>query len=351
MFRMLRSLLAAKQPLASIQELAPASVRYKDVEFALAPHLKWHNGYPLLDWQKVRAWVDAIISEDERARAWDACGRAWVLHFRDALGPAFHLVESDTARVLSSLAPNVAQAAADFMGKTLRRIQTVLGGIAQPAPWGKDLLIVFDDQERYYRYVSYYYPESGEFAFSGGMHINGDGSHFVTVKDDLRQIEPVIAHEMTHACLGHLPLPAWLNEGLAVNTERRLTGVRPVLTTPERMHHKHRRFWSVVSIQRFWSGKSFMEPGESNTLSYDLARIIVEQLARDWETFKQFVLVADRADAGAAAARKCLGLELGELVTRLLERDTPRSWSPDPAQWDGEAERGGFQEERWVHLI
>lgn len=43
-------------------------------------------------------------------------------------------------------------------------------------------------------------------------------------------------------------------------------------------------------------------------LSYDLARIIVEQLAKDWEAFQDFVLAADRADAGSAAHKH---LDLG----------------------------------------
>jgi hypothetical protein len=154
------------------------------------------------------------------------------------------------------------------------------------------------------------------------------------VKSELRQVEATIAHEMTHSCLEHLPLPLWLNEGLAVNTEERLTGVKPSLLTPDRLHDKLRRFWSVVSIQEFWSGRSFDRPGDSNQLSYALARIIVEQLAKDWGPFREFVLRADRADAGAAAARECLGLDLGSIVTVLLERETPKSWSPDPAKWE-----------------
>jgi hypothetical protein len=66
----------------------------------------------------------------------------------------------------------------------------------QIPPWGKDLLIMFDDAESYCRYISYYYPDIGEFAFSGGMYINAECSHYVTVRGDLRSIEAVIAHEM-----------------------------------------------------------------------------------------------------------------------------------------------------------
>ena len=74
------------------------------------------------------------------------------------------------------------------------------------------------------------------------------------------------------------------------------------------MHERLRRFWSVVSIQDFWSGESFHQ-------------VLVEQLARDWAAFPDFAL------------RDCLGLDLGEAVTALLERDTPKSWSPAPAKW------------------
>src|SRR5439155_15479306 len=124
--------------------------------------------------------------------------------------------------------------------------------------WGKDILIVFDDVDAYYRYVSHYYPESGEFGLSSGMYINVGCGHFVTVKSDLRVIEPVIAHELTHGCVSHLSLPAWLNEGLAVNTEQCLSPPGPPRFTPRQMHNKHRRFWGHSEIQEFWSGKSFL---------------------------------------------------------------------------------------------
>jgi hypothetical protein len=318
---------------AEEREAAPARVALEGgAEFPLAEHTTLHHGYPILDWEKVWAWTETFEPEARQLEAWAACERAWLLQFRDALGARFRLDESDRAAVISSLEPHLAQATLGFMGKTLRRIGAVLDGIARA---GSGTLIVFDDEESYYRYVSYYYPESGEFAFSGGMHIHKGYSHYVAVKSELRQVEATIAHEMTHSCLGHLPLPLWLNEGLAMNTEERLTGVKPSLLTPDRLHDKLRRFWSVVSIQEFWSGRSFDRPGDSNQLSYALARIIVEQLAKDWGPFREFVLRADRADAGAAAARECLGLDLGSVVTVLLERETPKSWSPDPAKWEG----------------
>lgn len=333
MLGFLKSLLPAP-PAPAKREVAPGWVTIPGgLEFALERHTALHNGFPVADWDKARAWV-ASLEAGRQEEAWTACERAWLLHLRDALGPGHRLDESATAALVSSLAPDMARATLEYMERTARRIGMVLKGLAAPSGWGKDILILFDDDESYYRYVSHYYPETGEFATSGGMHLGGGCSHFVGVKRDLRELEAMIVHEMTHASLD-LPIPLWLNEGLAVNTERRLAGApNAPLGTHGQKHEKMRRFWSVVSIQSFWSGESFHRPGDSNELSYELARVIVEQLAGEWEPFARFVRAAKAEDAGAAAAREHLGLDLGKLVTALLERDTPKSWSPDPTKWE-----------------
>lgn len=335
MLGFLKTLLTPPPAAPVKREPAPGWVSLKGgCEFPLAQHLRRHEGYPIADWEKVRAWVEEL-DEPRRGAAWTACERAWLLHFRDALGTGFRLDENASAVLVSSLEPHLARATLEFMSKTGRRIGAVLKGLVEDAPRGKDILILFDDGDSYYRYVSHYYPETGEFATSGGMHLGGGCSHFVSVKNELRVLEAMIVHEMTHASLGHLPLPLWLNEGLAVNTERRLAGAaHQPLGALEKLHERMRRFWSVLSIQDFWSGESFHRPGESNELSYELARIIVEQLAADWAPFARFVRSARAEDGGAAAARECLGLDLGEVATALLERDTPKSWSPDPSKWE-----------------
>lgn len=305
-------------------------------------YISRHEGYPIMDWDGLISWVDELGQPKLQAQVWAEVERAWLLYFRDVLGAEFRLAESSNALLLSSLEDNVTRATLDYMERTLKRVIKTLDGIAQLPPWGKDILIVFGDDESYYRYVSYYYPDAGEFAFSGGMHINAGCSHYVTVKGDLRSIEPIIAHEMTHGCLSHFPLPAWLNEGIAVNTEQRLTGVKVADYTLQQLRQKHLEFWREGELQEFWSGKSFLRTDDGNLLSYDLARIIVEHMAKDWESFKRFVLAAGAADAGATAAHDHLGIDLGELVCALLERVPSNAWAPDPEAWMDEPERGGF---------
>ena len=300
--------------------------------FDLAKNVRWHEGYPIPDWEAAQAWLSGINPTELKGQAWTAVERAWLLHLRDTLGSHFQLNQSQEVFLLSSLENNVALATVDYMERTLKRVTKLLDGIAEVAPEGKDILLVFDDAESYYRYVSFYYPDNGEFAFSSGMHIRAGCSHYVTVKSDLRTIEPIIAHEMTHGCVGHLPLPVWLNEGLAVNIENRLVGSH-LTHTPQQLLEKHQAFWGGKEIQEFWSGTSFLRTDDGSLLSYDLARLMVEHMAKDWGVFRTFVLAADSVDAGSAAAREYLGIALGTFVHALIDQDQLSVWEPDPASW------------------
>ncbi len=95
-----------------------------------------------------------MIDVKLRAKAYEECQRAWLRHLHAALGPSFPLIEEDGAILLSSLAQNAARATLAIVAKTSRRVARALHGIAQTPASGKDILIVLDDDDAYYRYVS-----------------------------------------------------------------------------------------------------------------------------------------------------------------------------------------------------
>jgi hypothetical protein len=285
--------------------------------FDIKAHLTMQEDLPALDWAAVDGWLDAIHDEATKAQAWGKVEYAWLTHMREALGGEYRLTESDQSIVLSSLTASTAKAMLTYMERTHQRILQILDGVAQLPKWGKDILIVFDDSDAYYRYASRFYPDEGEFAYSSGMYVDSGCGHYITMKADLSSIEPIIAHESTHGCLGHLSLPRWLDEGLAVNMEARLTGKLYSEWTPEQTRHKHLNFWGIEEVQQFWSGESFYRTDDGNKLSYDLARILVEQFSTDAERFKSFVLAANERDAGAQAAHEHLGIDLGVAVCSL----------------------------------
>ncbi|BEP41750.1 hypothetical protein [Variovorax sp. V15] len=336
--RQLRPSRAKTRPEGFTTTPAPERIALDDgPAFSLPEHMTLCNGLPLLDWKAVDAWTGAIDDPGLRYKGKLLAQRAWLLHLRDALGPHFHLHESDKAFVLSSLEDVVAVATSAYVATTRTRIQRLLADIAHFEEHGKSILVVMDDDDAYYDYVSGYYPDSGEFAFSGGMFIDAGCPHFLVKRADLAAIEPVIAHEMTHSALSHLKLPRWLDEGLAVNTERKLAGAGVLpLGEREQLRRSHLKFWDEARIQEFWSGASFFRTDEGNQLSYELARILVEQMGQNWELFTRFASSAKREDGGAEAAREVYDMDLGAYACILMEREPDAQWTPDPQSWRDE---------------
>lgn len=319
----------------TVEGPAPTVVRVAGCpDFDVGSQLVGAHGFPVID----AAAFDAWLAASPQAGAADlACiARAWLMHMREACGPAFRLLETEHALILSPLESGVLRATDTFIASTRRRITTVLRDLAAFPAGGKSVLLVLHDEEAYYRYVSAYYPDSGEFALSSGMFIHSSVPHFVVPLAELSAIEAVIAHEMTHSALSHLTLPRWLDEGLAVNAEQRLTGVPRLIYTPQELHEKHLRYWGAAEMQQFWTGESFFRTDDGNLLSYELARILVSHLSADWDRFARFVLHARREDGGALAAREHMHVELGALVCALLERPFSGDWEPAAAS-DGQA--------------
>ena len=106
-------------------------------------------------------------------------------------------------------------------------------------------------------------------------------------------MEPIIAHELTHCLLAPLKIPAWLNEGTAVNMEKQLC---PGAVDRHRGIFVHREaarrraeFWNAETIQEFWSGKSFNRPDEGCSLSYELAEELTKLIARDYTLYRSYM--------------------------------------------------------------
>lgn len=285
--------------------------------------------FAALDWEQVDAWVEQTFSSDLHGQVWQQAQQGWLLHLRDCLGADYYLLEDKTNYVLSPLDQHLAEVALVFMNRAKRRVQDVLQNMACVREQSRNVLIICRDDEDYYGYVSNFYAQDDvEIARSGGMFLNHGCPHFVTMDADLSFMEIVIVHELAHNYLAHLPLPLWLNEGLAVNVERRLVNYIPQEFTPREMFEQHQAHWDVHTIQDFWSGVSFKQQ-ETMHLSYDLAAQMVAMFAKNWEALKLFVQQVSYEDAGAEAARANLGLCLGDFVSGMLGKAQSQGWEPE----------------------
>lgn len=295
--------------------------------------------FAIPDWARVEESLAPRLAQEDPNVLWAKVSLYWMQSLKESLGGEFRISSSDNFHLLSPGTAREQQLFLEFAEKSKKRVLRLLDGIAADHGYGKSCVMAFADEEQYYEYVANYYPDEGEFAFSGGMYINHGYGHFVCVRTDMHAIEPVVAHELTHMHLTHLPIPAWLNEGLAVNTEQILCPPRGSLYTPNELKEMHAKFWNAESIQEFWSGKSFLRADDGNLLSYDLAKHMVTLLSQDRDRFTAFANAATMEDGGQSSASQHLGTELESAVTFILGEG---DWRPEPSRWASEAERGGF---------
>jgi hypothetical protein len=155
------------------------------------------------------------------------------------------------------------------------------------------------------------------------MFIRRDYAHIALPYIDTRSAQHVLAHELTHNLLCHLPIPLWLNEGLAVTLEKLVTQRRLILD--RELAERHRNHWNETNIQAFWAGKTFNIPGDDSQLSYSLGEILVNLLSEKGADFIEFVKAADWRDGGQNAAVNFFNLGLEESLGGFLG---PGNWRP-----------------------
>lgn len=325
-----------KLPPGFIWELPPALPATIEMQLTGVPAFKVHeqiqlvNQLAILNWQKFDHYLQQITDADLRQLAKQAGHRAWLMYLRQALGQHYYLYEAEDAFVLAAMEPNVVMASARFVSQAKTRIQTLLGEMARFPSDTKSILLVFDDEYSYGRYHQIFNPKSDPVHQSSGMFFDIENCpHFIVKRADLLEVEPVISHELVHNAVRWLDLPLWLNEGLAVSVERRLHRHLVDFSHLGGLEYLLQEFWCEKNIQLFWSGASFRHLDEYTYLSYELAHILVENLAHGQEqAFSRFVRNAKAADAGAIAAQQYLSLDLGAVLCAVLNGKPGSAWFP-----------------------
>lgn len=304
----------------------------------VAVRMAWRQDarLPIPDWETIGA--NESVGRAPREVYWTSAAAHWLEAMSAALGANYRLRESSDFLLLSALPERSAQSFLSFCQGALRRLRHSLRELADSDGAGKHVVVVFADEDAYYDYISHYYADGGEYAMSSGVFLQEGYGHFALYEGAAEAMEPVIAHELTHCLLMHLPIPTWLNEGLAVNTERtlfpRLADPRAQLYSPQEIAEQHAGYWNEARIQAFWSGESFARADEGNRLSYDLAAKMTALAARDEAAFRAFVADAHMDDGGAGAEHH-LGYPVAHLAEAVLGQAVsppcPDQWPHDPA--------------------
>jgi len=282
------------------------------------------EGYSRPNWKVIGEAIKQAASTEDLPDAWTEAALQWVEQVRSDLGGEYRVMSSTEFILLHALDRAAAARILALAERILEHICLALKDAVWKSGYGKHVILLFTDPDDYYQYVSYFYPE-GIHPTSGGCLIYKGYVHIAMPYFEGRAVQRTLTHELVHNSLVHLPLPLWLNEGVALVLDRTATDwKRPILDHD--LRDDHLAFWNSENIQRFWSGVSFGEPGDSHKLSYSLAEILVNLLLGFSKDFVAFVKQAHRNDAGQTAALDALQADLGQTVATFLG---PGNWRPN----------------------
>lgn len=311
----------------------------------ISQSLLWHDELPVPNWDVVGTWIERR-PEADRAELWNDVARQWFEHLGEAAGDEYGYCEGKRTIVFGPKNERLYRNLTTCGDESQKTLLALLPGIAEFRTPGKLLVLAWNGQDDYYRYVGRFHGE-GSYGASAGMHIRDDHSHIALLHVPGDRSIATLAHETTHAALTHLDLPQWIEEGLAQMFENDMAGRAAILLTPEQAK-KHRRYWNRHGLDGFWFGDCFHRSGDAQELGYELAEILIRLLFSDhrpgWFSkgkqtqLMKFLRAAKRTDGGRDAALDHLEYGIDELAEKFLgpielEPKTDRSrnttWNAD----------------------
>jgi hypothetical protein len=302
----------------------PVAVRLTDLKGAV----QRDDYFVRPDFRCLQQWVDQHYPQ-ERYRAWWTLVKQWLEGLREDLPEKYGIYHSDHFTLLSPRSARVSGYLLDFAERSRQKISILLG---EPE-WltrmtGPHVVLNFDELDHYLAYKSHF-GSPGEYGMSQGCFFPRGYRHIALRGHQQDQLESTLAHELSHLMTSELPLPLWLDEGLAQAVPRVLGCAQDHLlrSLDAKRVAQHRKVWTEHGLNEFWSGRSFSRPDERQELSYELADILTRVLLETADLaprFWPFVQTAHRANSGQAAALEYLGRGLDSLAGGFLG---PGDWT------------------------
>ena len=296
--------------------IAPSPIMFLDpADFDRACTMS--EGFPRPDWAALWRWLEENVPAERQHAAVTHLERLWLTRLAAHLGGGYRVAESESFLVLYD--PEAVDEPA-FLGLAEQTLSLIDDALERATPShgdaGKFVILVFTEDDDYYDYVSHFHADGHYGTFAGCCFREGDVHVALRCPEDW--LRRTLAHELTHACLTHLPLPLWLEEGVVEVVTRRVANEDPPPFDALR-RERHYAFWSFHGLTGFWNGSSFSRPDELQYLSYELAEAVVRLMnAQDDKAFEDFLLAASAHDSGESAAKHHLGKSTVSFVAQLL---------------------------------
>jgi tetratricopeptide (TPR) repeat protein len=294
---------------------------------------------PRPNWDVLRTWVKGHTSEADRPQAWAEIAAQWLGVLNEALDGAYRTQQSGHLLLFAPSDYAHAEFLLHFAESALATIVDALGNVAGESWLGPLAVLLFADAKTYHLYTSPFHPE-GEYGRSAGMCLREGYVHIALQPGPLDMLQRNMLHEITHACLGHLSLPLWLEEGVAQLAEEEVLPSWRRFTLDGTGAEEIRQYWREHGLQNFWWGKGFYLHDAGQGYSYALAQILFRLIVADnRRRVPDFVRHAHAGDAGDSAAREFLRKSLVELAAQFLGDG---AWEPVPPDGPSYCRRGSW---------
>lgn len=290
---------------------------------------------PMIDWDAAESRIARLEGGDHERDLWRrSLTAAWLDRLKDGLAsPHVRWRTADVEGIapadgdLHSMIKHVAEA-------SFVRIHAGLSPAWDGHPIPPAAVVAVASTDDYYTLKATAYDEEGEFAGSAGCYLQRPFPLVLLPTTVRWSVGATIAHELAHHALAGLSLPLWVEEGLTQTMEEVVLGQQTGFRVDREMLDRHIAHWGKCGLSGFWSGEAFSSAAEDDQeLSYHLAELLARRLLADRRRdYLAFIQRCESEDAGAAAAKSCLGMTLGELAAGSLG---PGSWeAPVPESID-----------------
>src|SRR5260221_13876298 len=142
-------------PVAKTEPGAPAEIpapRLVDTA-ALSPAFSFQDGFHRADWRFIDRWIEAHISPGQLEEAWNEAALIWVCKLRDDLGGGYFILQSPQTVLLCDRPLATARWLLDYAGRAAITIKDYLNAVAWGGGLGKNVFLIFSDEDDYYQYL------------------------------------------------------------------------------------------------------------------------------------------------------------------------------------------------------
>jgi hypothetical protein len=129
------------------------------------------EGFSRPDWGVIRTAIERnAVGPEEQKQAWEESVLQWIEKLKEDLGGEYRLQRSPDCVMLSGLGDQAASRLLNFANHAIAEIRDFLGEIAWGSFRGKQVVLIFTEEDDYYQYLSGFFAE-GTHPTSIGVHL------------------------------------------------------------------------------------------------------------------------------------------------------------------------------------